>query len=173
MFPSRFALKLVAVIALMLATPARADDAPVKMQPGMNHGGMQGMSKGMEMSPARFEPTREAYTEKHMFLVRLVDLPEPIPYQKHFTVRFAVFDGQDTGRQLGDAAITLQAGMRHGMASGFAHGMNSAPKMENRQGGVAAEGMYFHMMGRWTVKVTVKEGGREDVAYFDLPCCGS
>ena len=166
---SSFAFKSAAVIVLLLAAPVRADDAPVKMQPGMHHGGMQ----GMEMSPARFEPTREAYTEKHTFLVRLVDLPDPIPYQKHFTVRFAVFDGHDTGKRLGDATLSLQAGMRHGMASGFAHGMNSVPKIERGKAGVAAEGMYFHMMGRWTVRVTVKQGGREDVAYFDLPCCGS
>jgi hypothetical protein len=113
-----------------------------------------------------------AYTGNHQFLVKITDLPNPIPYQKYFTLRFAVYDGHHPDKQLSDAHLTLFAGMRHGMKQGFAHGMQSTPKIGENAGAVTADGMYFHMMGKWTLKVAVKEGGKQGVAYFDLPCCG-
>jgi hypothetical protein len=130
------------------------------------------MKMPMSDKPAHFKPMLSAYTAKHSFLVKLTKLPDPIPYQKYFTLHFAVFDGQHPDKRLADAQLKLFAGMRHGMKHGFAHGMQSAPKISDKTGAITVDGMYFHMMGKWTLKATVSEGGKQDVAYFDLPCCG-
>jgi hypothetical protein len=119
------------------------------------------MSMPMSDKPAHFKPTVSAYTGNHQFLVKITDLPNPIPYQKYFTLHFAVYDGHHPDKQLSD-----------GMKNGLAHGMQSSPKIGENAGAITADGMYFHMMGKWTLKATVKEGGKQGVAYFDLPCCG-
>jgi hypothetical protein len=121
--------------------------------------------------PAHFTPKRSVYTTNHQFFVKLAELPDPIPYQKYFTVGFTVYDGNDPTKQLPNAHLTLFAGMRHGMPHGFAHGMQSSPKIVDTDGTLTAEGMYFHMLGKWTLRATVTEGGKQDIAYFDLPCC--
>jgi hypothetical protein len=121
--------------------------------------------------PAHFTPKRSAITTNHQFLIKLAKLPDPIPYQKYFTLGFTIYDGNDPTKQLKDAHLSLFAGMRHGMPHGFAHGMQSTPKIVDTNGTLTAEGMYFHMLGKWTLRTTVTEGGKQDVAYFDLPCC--
>ncbi len=122
--------------------------------------------------PAHFPPTRQAYTTNHLFLVKLVTLPRPIPYQKYFTIRFEVHDGHHPSRRLSNVTLSMFAGMRHGLKRGFAHGMESSPKIADNDGVFTIEGMYFHMMGRWTLKVTVAHAGQKGIAFFDLPCCG-
>ncbi|HTV88971.1 MAG TPA: hypothetical protein VME41_08150 [Stellaceae bacterium] len=132
-------------------------------------------SGGMDMSkaPAHFAPTRQAYTTNHRFLVTLTAVPKPIPFEKYFDLRFAVYDTKHPAKPLPDAGLALFAGMRHGLKHGFAHGMNSTPKIVDRDGVVTVSGMYFHMMGPWTLKVAVHSGSDTGVAYFQLPCCGS
>ena len=125
----------------------------------------------MSDAPAHFKPTLSAYTASHEFFVKLIGLPDPIPYEKYFSLRFAVFDGRHPDNQLANASLTVLAGMRHGIQNGFAHGMQSSPKIATKDGIVTADGMYFHMMGKWTLAVTVKQAGQQGVAYFDLPCC--
>jgi hypothetical protein len=133
--------------------------------------GMGGMS--MPEKPVHFDPTRQAYTTNNQFLVKLISVPNPIPYEKYFKVRFQVFNATRPGQPLPHARVTVLAGMRHGMKSGFAHGMESAPKVSEKNGVVTVSGLYFHMMGPWTLQTTVRDGGKEGIAYFDLPCCGS
>jgi len=153
-------LTMVAVLGAS-AAPATATD----------QGGMQ-MPMAMSDAPAHFKPTRSTYTEHHRFLVKLLEVPTPIPYEKYFTIRLGIYDGAAPHKKLSDAKVEIYAGMRHGMKTGFAHGMSSSPKVAVEDGVVDASGMYFHMMGAWTLKATVKEGDREDVAYLQLPCCG-
>jgi hypothetical protein len=117
-------------------------------------------------------PTMQAWTADHRFLVKLLSVPRPIPFEKYFTVRFAVFDARDLSKPLRDAKLQIDVGMRHGMAHGFAHGMQSAPKIVAQNGAIAVSGLYFHMMGPWTLKATVEAEGGRATAYFDLPCCG-
>ena len=128
-------------------------------------------SMAMSDTPVHFKPKLSAYTDNYEFLVKMSGLPSPIPYQKYFTLHFAVYDGQHPDKQLSDAHLTLLAGMRHNLKHGFAHGMQTAPKIGNKAGDLTVEGMYFHMMGKWTLKVTVNEGDKQGAAYFDLPCC--
>jgi hypothetical protein len=154
----------IAAMLAALAVPAVAADQDETKMP---------MNMPMSDAPAHFKPTRSAYTEHHQFLVRLLSVPAPIPYEKYFSIRLGVYDGAVPHKQLSDATIVIEAGMRHGMKTGFAHGMNSSPKVASERGIVSVSGMYFHMMGAWTLKATVTEGGKEDVAYFQLPCCGA
>ncbi len=134
---------------------------------------MGGMNMSMPEKPSHVAPTRQAYTTNHDFLVKLVSLPNPIPYEKYFNVRFEVFDGSHPAQRLSNAQVAVFAGMRHGLKHGFAHGMQSSPKVRQKDGVVTVSGMYFHMMGPWVLKTTVRDGSKEGVAYFDLPCCGS
>jgi hypothetical protein len=157
-----FRLLIAALTGAVLATAASAQD--------MKSGAMQ--PDGMKMKPAHFKLTRSAYTTNHAFLVKMTSLPSPIPYQDYFTLRFAVYDGHQPDRQLTDTGLALFAGMRHGMKKGFAHGMQSTPKIERKNGIFTVQGMHFHMMGKWTLKLTVSRAGRQGIAYFDLPCCG-
>jgi hypothetical protein len=135
-------------------------------------GGMH-MKMAMPEEPAHFAPTRQAYTENRRFLVKLATLPQPIPYQKYFDLRFVVYDGRNPQKELTDAKLTVEAGMRHGLKHGFAHGMQSTPKLSEKDGEFTLSGMYFHMMGPWVIKLTVEEGGKQGTAYFRLPCCGT
>lgn len=130
---------------------------------------MSGMD--MRMKPAHFAATREAFTTNHRFLVKLIAVPNPIPYQKYFQVRFAVYDGRNTTRRLPNARVDVYAGMRHGMTNDFAHGMQSTPKVREANGVATVSGMYFHMLGRWTLVTRIHDGGKAGVAFFDLPCC--
>jgi hypothetical protein len=157
-------LLLTAAALAALAVPALAADQGETKMP---------MDMPMSEAPAHFKPTSSAYTEHRQFLVRLLAVPAPIPFEKYFSIRFGVYDGAAPHKQISDATIVIEAGMRHGMKTGFAHGMNSSPKVASENGIVSISGMYFHMMGAWTLKATVKEGDKEDVAYFELPCCGA
>ena len=132
---------------------------------------MSGMNMSMPMKPAHFAVVHQQYTTNHQFLVKLMAVPSPIPYEKYFTVRLAVYDASNPSMRIPNAQVTVFAGMRHGMKNGFAHGMQSAPKISTHDGMTTISGMYFHMMGPWTLKTTVRSGGKTGVAYFELPCC--
>lgn len=132
---------------------------------------MGGMNMAMPMKPAHFAATHEAYTTNGAFLVKLISVPNPIPYEKYFALRFAVFDGKDPARRLSDAQVSVNVGMRHGLKTGFMHGMQSTPQVHETAGVFTVSGMYFHMMGPWTLETTVRSGGRSGVADFQLPCC--
>ncbi len=156
------------------ATPNLKAMAVLAAFSGMAAPGYAAADMKMHMSdtPAHFKPTRAAYTKDHKFLVKLLTLPTPIPFEKYFTIRLGVYTGRAPHKKLSDATVDIFAGMRHGLETRFAHGMNSTPKVTAKDGIVSVSGMYFHMMGAWTLKATVKEGGTKEVAYFRLPCCG-
>jgi hypothetical protein len=151
-----------AVAALLALRPAAAFAAGTNM-PGMN--------MPMDEGPAYFPVPQQVYSEHHTFLLKIEAIPKPIPFEKYFTMRLAVYDAQHPTKLLPDAKVSLFAGMRHGLKHGFAHGMQSSPKLTDKGGVVTVSGMYFHMMGPWVVKTTIREGGKEDVAYLNLPCC--
>jgi hypothetical protein len=121
--------------------------------------------------PAHFTPKLSAYTTNRQFLVKIDKLPDPIPYQKNFSLGFAVYDGSEPTKKLQDARLSVFAGMRHGLPHGFVHGMQTTPKIVDKDGVLMVDGMFFHMHGKWTLRTTVSEGDKQDVAYFDLPCC--
>ncbi|HTX02412.1 MAG TPA: hypothetical protein VMD07_01930 [Candidatus Acidoferrales bacterium] len=132
---------------------------------------MSGMNMSMPMKPSHFAVAHQEYTTNHQFLVKLMAVPNPIPYEKYFTIRLAVYDGSNPSMRIPGAQVSVFAGMRHGMKNGFAHGMQSAPKVSVHDGVITVAGMYFHMMGPWTLRTTVRSDGKSGVAYFQLPCC--
>lgn len=138
---------LIAVIFISAALPASAVNQPAEM------------------------PARAAYTADRQLLVRLVSVPNPIPMEKYFAVRLAIYAGNDPGQPLPDAQIQVTAGMSHGMAQGFAHEMQSSPHIEIRNGIATVSGMFFHMTGEWTLQVRVHAAGHDGTVSFNLPCC--
>jgi hypothetical protein len=130
------------------------------------------MAMPMAEGPSHFPVAKEVYTSRHLFRVDVVAVPKPIPFETYFTLRFAIYDGHNPEKRLPGAEVTILAGMRHGLKHGFAHGMQSSPKVSEKAGFFTVKGLYFHMMGPWTLKTTVRDGAKEDVAYIELPCCG-
>lgn len=134
-------------------------------------GDMGGMKMPMSDQPAHFNPATQAYTTNHAFLVKVVALPDSIPYERHFAMSLSVYDGRHPDRMLPGAKVHVTAGMRHGQKTGFAHGMQSTPKVERKDGVETVSGLYFHMPGRWTLQVDVQDGDEKGTAYLDIPCC--
>jgi len=155
------------IIVLAALTAAALTSAPIRAASHMS------MSKSMSDTPAHFKPKLSVYTTNHDFLIKITSLPHPIPYQKYFSMKFSVYDSHQPNKLLPKAKLKMFAGMRHGLKHGFAHGMQSAPKIGDKNGVFPINGMYFHMMGKWTLKVTVSDHGQKGIAYFDLPCCGT
>lgn len=155
-----------ACAALGVATVAYATASSEPMG-NMN---MPGLAMPMPgESPA--QPGRQAYTSNHAFLIKLRSFPRPVPFEKYFAVQFAVYDGRNPGKGLIDAHLTVTAGMRHGVSEGFAHGMQSTPRILAKGDLFTVSGLYFHMAGPWTLKVDVERKGQTGTAYFTLPCC--
>ncbi len=161
------------ILLATLALPLSVTAAGMQMGSTAAKSDTGTMSMPMSDVPAHFKPTRAAYTTDHRYLVKLLSLPSPIPYQKYFTVRFAVYQGRPPHQRLAQVPVRIFAGMRHGLTHGFAHGMESSPRLVRKDGVVTVSGMYFHMMGPWVLKVTVSGNGNlPSAAYFELPCCG-
>jgi len=135
-------------------------------------GSMGNMQMPPANEPGTFTPASQVYTTNHAFLVKVVDLPDPIPYQQHFSMRISVYDGKHADRLLRDATVHIKAGMRHSRPKGFAHGMQSTPTLARKDGVDTVSGLYFHMRGRWTLQLDVQHGAKKGTAYLDLPCCG-
>jgi hypothetical protein len=148
-------------IPVIAALPGWAVSQPAAAQPPATMSGDSGHAM----------PAREAYTADHQLLVRLLSVPNPIPMEKYFSLRLAVYDGNDSHRQLPDAWVQVTAGMSHAMAQGFAHEMQSSPRIEIQNGIATVSGMFFHMTGDWTLRVTVHAGGHDGKVSFNLPCC--
>jgi len=146
--------RLTAAIVALAAVPAAAQ------------------MSGMDMPMHKMGPVmRTVYTTNHQFLLKLVSVPRAIPYQKYFRVRMAVYDGNHPAHRIMHPRVAVNVGMRHGLKTGFMHGMQSAPQVSERDGVVTISGLYFHMMGPWTLATTVHAAGKEGTAYFELPCC--
>lgn len=160
-----FAPAFIAALFLALLSMAAVTSAQAAMK-------QAAMKMEMSDTPAHFAPTKAAYSNGHAFLVRLLAVPKPIPFEKYFTVRFGVYDGHHPKHLLSNASLKLNAGMRHGLKHGFAHGMESSPKISDKGGVFTVSGMYFHMNGPWVLKMWVRDGAKHGIVYFKLPCCG-
>jgi hypothetical protein len=151
---------LFIVASLLTIAPAWTQSNSPSMPPGL-----------ISAEPAQYARAAEAYTTDHHFLVRLLSVPNPIPYEKYFSVAIEVYDANNPARRLSDIQLAVVAGMSHGLEVGFAHTMQSEPKVEVRDGVAKVSGLYFHMTGAWTMEVTVRMRDEESAAYFQLSCC--
>lgn len=123
-------------------------------------------------SPNADSQVLTAYTGNHQFLVKLKNVPKDIPFEQYFGVSIEAFDGKHPSVLLKSPKLSLKAGMKHGRKVGFAHGMESSPKIDLKQGLAKVSGLFFHMRGPWTLDVTVTDKGQSGTAEFTLPCCG-
>jgi hypothetical protein len=158
-------VELFIAASLLMIAPAWTQSN----SPGMQSG--DPTAQPMSAEPVQATPTAEAYTTDRRFLVRLLSVPKPIPYEKYFSVAVGVYAANNPARHLSDLQLGVVAGMSHGLGQGFAHTMQSSPKIEVHDGVATVSGLYFHMKGAWTLEVTVRMRDEKSAAYFQLPCC--
>lgn len=118
----------------------------------------------------------QVLSERGLYRVELLEVPEPLPRGEHFSLRLRVVSLDHPDTPLRNAKVSVEAGMRHGREQGFAHGMQSQPVVSDKEGGqedgvVLVEGLYFHMGGAWTLKLTVDGEDGKDQVWLTLPCC--
>ncbi len=111
-------------------------------------------------------------TVNHRYRIDLMSAPDPIPMSKYFTLQLAVYDVRSPARPLTDVKVDVSAGMTHGAAHEFMHGMESSPVVEKSSDRFLVRGMMFHMQGAWTLRVRVRQGAVSDIADLTLQCCG-
>jgi len=114
----------------------------------------------------------QVLSEQGLYRVEVRQAPEPLPKGEHFSLGLRVVSMDNPDTPLEASAVTVEAGMRHGRDDGFAHGMQSEPRVSVRDGLILVEGLYFHMGGAWTLQVTIDGDDGEDQAWLTLPCCG-
>ena len=117
----------------------------------------------------------QVLSEQGRYRVEVASAPRPLPAGRHFSLELKVVAVDDAPGAADALSVKVAAGMRHGREDGFAHGMQSQPVV-TRQGDIfLVEGLYFHMDGVWTLKITLEnrdDERRRDHAWLDLPCCG-
>lgn len=95
------------------------------------------------------------------FSVELTTSPDPIPKNQPFDVNFRVIPKSGT---LSDEEVVVDARM-----PAHFHGMNRIAKVTRVKGGAwKAEGLIFHMAGRWELYIDVTRGGETERAQMDV-----
>lgn len=91
-------------------------------------------------------------------------VPTPIPVNELFEIEVRVFSDPAMRTPATGVQVSVDAGMpEHG------HGMNLAPKTSRvREGIFRAEGMLFHMPGRWELYIDVRGEAGADRAAFEV-----
>ena len=87
---------------------------------------------------------------------------EPIPALDPFAVEVRVADG-DGGDVESDVSVLVDASMPH-----HGHGMNVTPRITRTEDGWLAEGMLFHMPGRWEFVIDVLRDGEVERAQWTV-----
>jgi hypothetical protein len=100
------------------------------------------------------------------YLVRFETVPDPIPLNEPFSLKFAVTPRIPGGTGSAEAAIGVEVDAR--MPAHF-HGMNRVPKLIRRPDGTfMAEGMLFHMPGQWELYFDISQGARMERAQWNV-----
>src|SRR5579875_3913685 len=115
-------------IGFVAAAVLGAASIPALAQSGTMNMPASAMNMSMADKPAHFAPTRQAYTTNRLFLVRLLSVPQPIPFEKYFTLPAAGYDPKHPAKALSDGKLTGSVGLRHGLKHGLAHCMQSATR---------------------------------------------
>ncbi len=97
-------------------------------------------------------PGAKRTLENSRYAVAFVTLPDPVPVGRHFVVDFAVCPRG--GAKLPDS-VRIDAGMPE-----HRHGMNYRPSVTSPRPGIyRAEGLLFHMPGRWDLTFDLVSAG--------------
>ncbi|MFO0829744.1 MAG: FixH family protein [Phycisphaerales bacterium] len=116
-------------------------------------------SGGSEAAPAEAAPPATAWRSFRAtddgFTVRWTTIPDPIVARDPFVVLVELYRDAECTTPLRGGSVDVDASMpQHG------HGMNVRPKMiDLGDGRHRAEGMLFHMPGRWELFVDRTESG--------------
>lgn len=112
----------------------------------------------------RWKGAHEARTDDGRFLVRWRAAPEPIPEGANFALEAWVFDGAHPEQLVDDIGFDFDASMpQHG------HGMNRLARVTKLAPGAwRAEGLLFHMPGRWQLAFDITRGARTDRARAEV-----
>ena len=138
---------------------------------GHDHHAHHGGAPDADEVPA--DQSGEGKTERGEFVVKYKPSPNPIPFQKHFTLELEVYDAKDTSKPLEGVKIDQV----RAIMPAHNHGMKVEPKIEEvAPGKFKVDGMRFHMQGPgkdglWVLEAVVNHDGRIDQTKFELQCC--
>lgn len=122
-----------------------------------------GCGTGPDSGMAAVEDVRSVQTDGGTWTVAYVPDPDPIPGNREFALDLTVAD--EAGPASG-TTIVLTADMPdHG------HGMNQAPVLTGSDGAFRADGMLFHMTGKWRLLVDVTGEESIETAELWIRCC--
>lgn len=113
----------------------------------------------VEAPVANVEPwagTHELSTHVGTYLLRWRATPALLPLAENFAIDVWVFDARAPDAPLADVTVDVDAGMpQHG------HGLARRPRIARVEPGHwSAEGLRFHMPGRWELFFDVTRGAR-------------
>ena len=102
-------------------------------------------------------------TENQRFRISFTSQLEPIAINTMHT--WAIHVEDINGQPISDAEISIDGGMPE-----HDHGLPSQPQVahDTGAGDYLVEGMKFHMIGAWTVTITITHGNISDQVTFNL-----
>ena len=99
------------------------------------------------------------------YTVSFESTPRPIPLNQPFDLRFKV-SAKGGSKAGGGTPLSIEIDAR---MPAHRHGMSRTPKLTTLpDGGYLAQGMMFHMPGRWELYFDITEGGRTERAQVDV-----
>jgi hypothetical protein len=100
------------------------------------------------------------------YLIQFETAPDPIPLNEPFILKFAIIPRKPAGTGPAPGEIGVEVDAR--MPAHF-HGMGRVPKLIRRPDGTfLAEGMLFHMPGRWELYFDISQGPRTERAQWNV-----
>ena len=95
------------------------------------------------------------------YAVSFESTPRPIPLNQPFDLKFTV-----KSKTKAASALSVEVDAR---MPAHRHGMSRTPKLTSLpDGGYLAQGLMFHMPGRWELYFDITEGGRTERAQVDV-----
>jgi len=107
--------------------------------------------------------SRTRNTDGGSFKVTFIPKPDPIPYNKHFTMEIKV-EGAKDPKISAKIVLKVDAGMPT-----HQHGMNTEAKVKKvSDNKFEVEGLLFHMRGYWELTVDIEADGKKEKAIFSI-----
>jgi len=144
----------IALLAAACDSEEVATNAPTSIVQAMDQSNISGDEYCGDPDQSVSLVQREARSPSGDYLVRIVELPDPVPSNRIFPLRIEVQvpEGSDTSR----ISIRADAAMPH-----HGHGMTVRPvahPVESVPGVFAVAGMMFHMPGEWELYIDITDG---------------
>jgi hypothetical protein len=97
---------------------------------------------------AHLKPQLSTCTKNGNIFVKWTKTHGPIPYHKHLTSAFAIFDKNNASKHLKTPQMPLFIGMRDSIPHAFAYGMQSSPKLVRKNNiTLDVDSMFFYAPG--------------------------